>query len=90
MSYPRTLATFSALAPGDRIEIKHQVKVGFRQWNTVTVGTVVTTQRRRHSLHYHRNPDDKVFSDVITLRRDDDELTTVTLDEFTDVKRLGV
>ncbi|MCO6457063.1 MAG: hypothetical protein J5I93_17345 [Pirellulaceae bacterium] len=89
MAYPQALETFAALRPGDRLEIKHEVKVGFRRWNTVTVGTVVQTERRRHSLHFRRNLDDKVFSDVIRLRRDDGELTTITLDEFTELTKLA-
>ncbi len=83
-----TLSTFASLQPGDRIELRHEVKVGFRSWETVTVGTVVSTERRRHGLHYRRNTDDKVFSDVILLKRDSGELTTVTLDEFSQLKKL--
>ena len=51
-------------------------------------GTVVHAERRRHGLHYRRNDDDKVFSDMIVLRREDGELTTVTLDEFSVLKKL--
>ena len=85
MTYEQTLETYSRLQPGDRIEVKHEVKVGFRSWPTITVGQVVGKERRRHSLHFRRNFDDKVFSDVIVLRRDDGELTTVTLDEFSEI-----
>jgi hypothetical protein len=83
-----TRAIFQHLQPGDVVEIKHQVKVGFRDWTTITRGTVIRTERRRHSLHFRRSFDDKVFSDVIVLRRDDGELTTVTLDEFSELRRL--
>jgi hypothetical protein len=89
MPYPLTLEVFQQLRPGDRVEIKHEVKVGFRTWQSTTVGTVVKTERRRHSLHFQRNFDDKVFSDMIVLRRKDGELTTVTLDEFSEVTKLS-
>ena len=85
MSKPNTLATFSSLQPGDKVELKHEVKVGFKTWTTTTVGIVVRTDRRRHSLHYNRNFDDKVYSDIIVLKRDSGELTTVTLDEFSEL-----
>jgi hypothetical protein len=88
MSYPETLETYAALQPGDRVQIDHEVKVGFRKWPTTTIGTVVRKERRRHSLHFRRNLDDKVFSDVLVLKRDDGELTTVTMDEFSAVKKL--
>lgn len=88
MEYPTTLQVYETLEPGDRIELRHEVKVGFRTWETVTIGTVVHAERRRHSLHHQRNMDDKVFSDIIVLRRDDGELTTVTLDEFSQLRKV--
>ena len=88
MTYPAVLETFAALQAGDRVEATHQVKVGFRNWNTKTIGTVVAKDRRRHSLHFNRNFDDKVYSDVLILKRDDGELTTVTLDEFSELRKI--
>ncbi len=83
-----TLKVFEQLQPGDNVEIKHEVKVGFRRWDAVTTGEVVNVERRRHGLHYRRNYDDKVFSDLIVLKRPDGELTTVTLDEFSVLRKL--
>jgi hypothetical protein len=80
---------FQQLVPGDRVEIVHGVTVGSSaKWSTTTVGTVLRTERRRHGLHFRRNPDDKVYSDVLILSRDDGELTTVTMDEFTRLRRV--
>jgi hypothetical protein len=76
------------LQPGDVVEIEHEVKVGWRVWQALTRGVIVSIDRRRHGLHAERNFDDKVYSDVIVLRRDDGELTTVTLDEFSVVREL--
>ncbi|NLX95787.1 MAG: hypothetical protein GXY83_06390 [Rhodopirellula sp.] len=78
---------FDELKAGDRIEVEHTVTVGMKIWTTTTVGTVVRTERRRHGLHFRRNMDDKVFSDVILLELPDGELTTVTMDEFTVLRR---
>ena len=88
-SYVDTLRTFESLKPGDHVELEHEVKVGFRTWITRTQGTVVHAERRRHGLHFQRNHDDKAFSDVILLKRDDGELTTVTLDEFSVLRKLS-
>jgi hypothetical protein len=79
---------FQELVPADRVELQHQVKVGFRVWTTTTRGTVLRKERRRHSLHYQRNFDDKVFSDVLVLQLDGGEITTVTLDEFSSLRKL--
>ena len=89
MSYEQTLQVFRQLCPGDCAELTHEVKVGFSRWTTTTRGVVVKTERRRHCLHFQRNSDDKVFSDVIVLTRDDGELTTVTLDEFSRLEKLA-
>ncbi len=40
MPYPAALETFATIQPGDRIEVTHEIKVGFRNWNTKTIGTV--------------------------------------------------
>ena len=86
---PASSRLFGELKPGDHIEVDHGVKIGSSAtWTTKTTGSVVRTERRRHGLHFRRNPDDKVYSDVIILARDDGELTTVTMDEFTQLRRV--
>ncbi len=79
---------FTELKPGERVEVTHEVKVGSQTWPTVTRGTVVRCERRRHGLHFRRNHDDKAFSDCVVLELDDRSLTTVTMDEFTVLRRL--
>ena len=95
-SEPTTAATeittreaVNELRPGDRVEVLHEVKVGSRVWSTKTVGEVVSFERRRHGLHFRRNLDDKAFSDLIVLRLADGSLTTVTMDEFSQLRRLA-
>ncbi|MCC6127052.1 MAG: hypothetical protein IT426_18995 [Pirellulales bacterium] len=80
-------ALFDELKPGDRIEVEHTVTVGRRNWPAKTCGTVVRTERRRHGMHFRRNFDDKVFSDTILLELPDGELTAITVDEFTALRR---
>ncbi len=86
---PGSSRLFDELEPGDRVEVVHGVTVGSSaKWTTRTAGTVVRTERRRLGLHFRRNPDDKAFSDLIILAREDGELTTVTMDEFTTLRRV--
>jgi len=85
VSQAPSVLEFEEIRPGDRIVVEHRVTVGVRSWTTQTAGRVVRTERRRHGLHFRRNVDDKVFSDVILLSLPDGELTTVTMDEFTTV-----
>ncbi len=74
---------FEELKPGDRIEVEHRVTVGSASWTARMAGTVVRTERRRHGLHFRRQIDDKVFSDVILLESPEGELTAITMDEYT-------
>jgi hypothetical protein len=92
LTTPAELTTRDAvnhLLAGDRIEVDHQIKVGLQVWSTSTIGTVERIERRRHGLHYRRNTDDKVYSDLIVLKLADGSLTTVTIDEFTKLKKLS-
>lgn len=85
----RSREVFDTLEPGERVEVVHGVTVGSSaRWTTTTVGRVLRRERRRHGLHFRRHSDDKVYSDVLILARDTGELTTVTMDEFTRLKRL--
>jgi len=83
----QALAEFDEIAVGDRVEVEHLVTVGQSSWTAKTCGTVVRTERRRHGMHFQRNPDDKTYSDVVLLELPDGELTSVTIDEFTTIRR---
>jgi (p)ppGpp synthase/HD superfamily hydrolase len=84
-----TRSLYEQLKPGDRVEVVHGVTVGSSAaWTTTTVGKVLRRERRRHGLHFRRNADDKVYSDVLILARDDGELTTVTIDEYTRLRKV--
>jgi len=78
----------NSLREGDRVEITHEVKVGLKVWSTTTIGTVERIERRRQGLHFRRNMDDKAFCDLIVLRLPDSSLTTVTMDEFSRLRKL--
>ena len=86
---PESSLRFQDLKPGDSVEVEHRVTVGLKRWTARTAGTVVRTERRRHGLHFRRNVDDKVFSDLIVLKRAGGDLTTVTMDEFSVVRPGG-
>lgn len=80
---------YEQLCPGDRVEVAYGVTVGSSgAWQTTTTGRVLRQERGHHRLHFRRNPDDKVYSNVLILARDDGELTTVTRDEFTRLEKL--
>ncbi|MBM3999381.1 MAG: hypothetical protein FJ297_07570 [Planctomycetes bacterium] len=83
-----TFEVWRGLRPGDRVRLRHHLKVGFRGWECEVTGTVVSIDRRRDGCHYQRNSDDKVFADLIVLRKDSGELTTVAIDPFCELRRI--
>jgi hypothetical protein len=78
------------LQPGDSVEIVHHVKIGFKEHATHTVGVVVKKERRRSGMDsgFARNWDDKYWFDHLMLQKDDGELTAVTMDEYTELRRI--
>ncbi|MBS0263539.1 MAG: hypothetical protein JSS02_16480 [Planctomycetes bacterium] len=81
---------FEEIRPGDHVKITQRVKVGLKIWTTTVSGTVVRTERRREGLSVKRNFDDKVYADLVLLKKDGPvagEETTVTFDEFTHIER---
>ena len=78
---------FDELSPGDRVEVDHLVTVGLRQLDDEDRRNGRANRAIAPRPALPRNFDDKVFSDVILLRLPDGELTSVTLDEFTTVRR---
>ncbi len=82
-----TRGLYDQLVPGDHVVVEHEIKVGQKVWTTWSAGVVVRKERRRHGLHYRRNGDDRVWSDVLVLRRYDGELSTLSIDEFTKMRR---
>lgn len=81
------MAQLDELKIGDRVEVEHLVTVGQKQWTAKTCGKVLRIDRCRHGLHFRRNPDDKVFSDAVLLELPDGELTSLTIDEYTTIRR---
>ncbi|HBU36341.1 MAG TPA: hypothetical protein DEB70_00910 [Planctomycetaceae bacterium] len=73
----------------DQVEVVHGVAVGSTAtWSTTTVGKVLRPERRCQRLHFRRNADNKVYSDVLILARDNGELTSVTIDDVTRIKKV--
>jgi hypothetical protein len=87
MSIPdaQTLTRFEELKPGDRITVEHKAAIGQQPWKATT-GTVVRTERRQGE-HRPCHPDDKTFSRVILIELPDGELSAITMDEFTVLRR---
>jgi hypothetical protein len=67
------------------------VKIGMREHTTTTEGVVVGKDRRECGLDsgFRRNHDDKYWFDHLLLQKDDGELTSLTMDEYTQLRRIS-
>ena len=81
---------YAELQPGDRVEVIHQIEIGYREYDTRTVGTVVKKERHECGIDsgFARHCDDKYWFGHLVLRKDDGELTTLTMDGYTQLRQL--
>jgi hypothetical protein len=82
---------YAVLKPGDDVDVTHHMKIGFNQYECHTTGVVMSTERRECGTDggWRRNWDDRYWFDHLVLRRDDGELTTVTIDEYTEITNIA-
>jgi hypothetical protein len=73
------------LRPGARVNVTQQIAGRDYTWTTDTRGTVLSYQQRPTGSWYAHSRDDKLWLDRLELRKDDGELTTLNLDEFSRV-----
>ena len=78
------------LQPGQRVEITHRIQLGTRATESRVVGTLVRRQMREAGIDSgcRRSWDEKQWFEHWLLRKDDGELTSVTIDEFTALRQV--
>lgn len=79
----------NAFAPGTRVRVTQQMPQTHTVWSTCVEGTVVRWRQDRTGSWFAHGKDDKVWLDRLELRRDDGELVTLNLDQWSLVEPLG-
>ena len=79
----------NAFAPGTRVRVTQQMPQTHTVWSTRVEGTVVRWRQDRTGSWFAHGKDDKVWLDRLELRRDDGELITLNLDQWSLVEPLG-
>ena len=74
------------LKPGARVKVIQQIAGRYYAWPTEVVGTVVSYQQRPTGSWYAHSKDDKLWLDRLTIRKDDGEITTLNLDDYSNVE----
>ena len=75
--------------PGTRLRVTQKVRVGHRRWSSLVEGVVESDGYRPVGGIEMGGKASYCLQPTVLLRRDDGELTSVTLDEDSDVQTLG-
>jgi len=85
---PAVVETIRSLNPGDRIRVTQTVRVGARTWPAPAVGTFRGLRYLATGVTTERVAEDDIVVPTLHFTKDNGELSSVSLDENTKVKRL--
>ena len=74
------------LRPGALVKVTQQIPGRDYTWTSDVRGTVVSYEQKQTGSWFAHSRDDKLWLDRLTLRKDDGELTTLVLDEFSHIE----
>ena len=74
------------LKPGTRIKVTQQISARAYVWSADVRGIVVDFQQKPTGSWFAHSKDDKLWLDRLVIRKDDGELSTLNLDEFSRVE----
>lgn len=76
------------LQVGDRIKLTQRVRVGSRVWTTTTNGTFRDFNFLATGLATQRVPEDDIVVPIVHFVKDNGELSSISLDEHSQVEKL--
>jgi len=71
----------SALQPGTRVRVTQMIERREGQWRTAVTGEVISCGPEKTGSWYAHAPKGRLLLHRLRLRKDDGEVTTLTLDE---------
>ncbi|MGN6505336.1 MAG: hypothetical protein ACTHM6_07210 [Tepidisphaeraceae bacterium] len=80
--------TRSFLVPGAKVRITQQIAARHYTLPAVIVGTVVSYQQRPTGSWFAHARDEKLWLDRVVLRKEDGEISTLNLDDYTNIELL--
>ena len=72
--------------PGQRVEVTQQIPQRDEVWTSKSEGVVVRYEQRKTGSWYAHAKDDRLWLDRLVVRKDDGELVTFNLDNYTHVE----
>jgi hypothetical protein len=85
---PELAALLQRLQPGQRIRITQTVRVGQQQWPALVTGTFRKVDYLATGLATDRVPEDDIVVPLVHFTKDNGELSSVTVDEKTQIERV--
>ena len=76
------------LVPGAKVRVTQQIAARNHTWTSDIRGTIVDYSQQQTGSWYAHSKDDKLWLDRLTLRKDDGELITLNLDEYSHIELL--
>ena len=77
------------LPPGTKVKVTQQIAARDYAWTSDVTGTVLEFEQKQTGSWYAHSKNDKLWLDRLMLRKDDGEVTTLNLDDYSHVKVLG-
>ena len=74
------------LKPGAKVKVTQQIAARDYAWSSDVTGTIVDFQQKQTGSWFAHSKNDKLWLDRLLLRKDDGELTSLVLDEFTHIE----
>jgi hypothetical protein len=77
------------LIPGTRVRITQQIAARDYTWASAVTGTIIGYVQQETGSWFAHSRDDKLWLDRLTLRKDDGEITTLNLDDYSVIEVLA-
>src|SRR5687768_10376278 len=77
------------LLPGARVRVTQQIAARHYSWGSAVEGVVVDYSQKETGSWFAHSKDDKLWLDRLVIRKDDGELTTLNLDDYSNVQVLA-
>src|SRR5690349_117060 len=74
------------LSPGAKVKVTQQIAARDYAWTSDVRGTVVNFEQKPTGSWYAHAKNDKLWLDRLTLRKEDGELITLNLDDYSRVE----
>ena len=74
------------LRPGVRVKVTQQIAARDYSWASEVRGTVMEYQQKQTGSWFAHSKDDKLWLDRLLIRKEDGELTTLNLDDYSHIE----